>query len=119
MEKKKFYELKELRNLLPIHDLRVIKKWLQEHHIAIQVIAGRNVVNCFLVDMEIDKPLVKELKNHYPKKWKQLYECYRDNDRLGYLLLLDEDFKVANHKDKLRFEQVSEKSKLAAKFLED
>lgn len=117
MEKKKFYELKELRGVLPMSDLRVIKKWLKNHSITIQVLGGRNVVNRFLVDMEIDKPLVEELKRKYPKKWKELYECYNDNDRLGYLLLIDGDYKVDNKHTDMLIRQVEKKSTLAAKLL--
>lgn len=117
MEKSKFYELKQLRNILPITDQRTIIKWLSDHHIPTQTIAGKKVVHRFMVDMEIDKSLVKELKQKYPEKWEELYTCYRDNDRLGYLLLIDDEFTPSNRYESILIKQVEQKSSLAAKLL--
>ncbi|MFC4635711.1 hypothetical protein ACFO3O_17500 [Dokdonia ponticola] len=117
MESNKFYELKELRNILPITDQRTITKWLSDHHIPIQTIAGKKVVHRFMVDMEIDKSLVKELKKKYPEKWEELYTCYQDNDRLGYLLLLDDDFVPTKRYESILIKDVEQKSSLAAQLL--
>ncbi|MFC4633856.1 hypothetical protein ACFO3O_08050 [Dokdonia ponticola] len=117
MESNKFYELKELRNILPITDQRTIAKWLSDHHIPIQHIAGKKVVHRFMVDMEIDKSLVKELKLKYPEKWEELYTCYQDNDRLGYLLLLDDEFVPTKRYESILIKDVEQKSSLAAQLL--
>ena len=111
MENKKFYELKELSDLLPISDLRTITKWLKDNNIPIQMIAGRKVVHRFMVDAEIDQSLVWELKQKYPQKWRELYKCYRNNDRLEYLELIDDKFSELNtQKLHKRIEPKSEQS---------
>lgn len=110
----KFYELKDLCALLTVTDLRTVTKWCKEKNIIIERIGSKKVVNRFLVDIELDKPLLEGLKKKYPDRWEQLYECYLDKDRLGYLLLIDEhstlDFRPTTSR-------IRAKSDIAAKLL--
>ncbi|TGV03580.1 hypothetical protein [Flavivirga rizhaonensis] len=87
----KFIDLKTLSKLLLLSDIRSAQKWCESKNIEIQIIGKKQLVYSFLVDMELDKKLVSELKKKYPQRWEELYRCYRDNDRIGYLLLIDED----------------------------
>lgn len=87
----KFIDLKELTKILLLTDVRGATKWCENAKINIQVIGQKRVVYKFLVDMELDKKLVSELKAKYPQKWEELYRCYKDNDRLGYLHLLEDN----------------------------
>ena len=87
----KYLDLKSLCNILPLSGIKSVIKWCQDANIEIQIIGNKRVVYRFLVEMEIDKKLVKELKKKYPEKWEELYRCYRDDDRLGYLLLVDDN----------------------------
>lgn len=87
----KFIDLKTLSKLLLVSDTRAAHKWCESKNIEVQVIAKKQLVYRFLVDMELDKKLVNDLKKKHPLKWEELYRCYRDNDRIGYLLLLDDN----------------------------
>jgi hypothetical protein len=86
----KLIELKDLHRILPLKEIRAISKWCQNAGIKIQTIGNKRVVHRFLVDMELDKGLIAQLKKNYPEKWKELYKCYREGDHLGYLLLLED-----------------------------
>lgn len=87
----KFIDLKTLGNILLIKGLQGITKWCEDHKIPIQILGKKRVAYRFLVEMELDKKLLQDLKNKYPNKWEELYRCYQDNDRLGYLLLIDDE----------------------------
>lgn len=84
-------DLKTLSQILLVKGSTGATKWCEDHKIKIKIIGNKRVVSRFMVDMEIDKDLIKELKTKYPTKWEELYRCYQDNDRLGYLLLIDEN----------------------------
>ena len=86
----RFIDLKSLSKILLLTDIRSTEKWCNNKNIAIQIIGNKRLVHRFLVDMEIDKHLVNGLKNKYPDKWEELYRCYQDDDKLGYLILLDD-----------------------------
>jgi len=109
----KFYELKELCNLLPISDVRTALKWCQQKKIAIEYVAGKKVVNRFLVDVEIDKTLLNYLKQNYPDRWEALYECYQNDDRIGYLLLTEQNKSVSS-----KTQRIKPKSDISARFLD-
>lgn len=87
----KFIDLKELSEILLMRGIRSVQKWCKRVNIKIQIVGNKSVVHRFLVDMELDKGLITQLKKKYPKKWEELYKCYVDNDRLGYLLLLEDN----------------------------
>jgi len=89
MENKKFYDLKELGRLLLMHDNRSVIKWLKEKNIPIQIIGKKKVVHRFTVDIELDRSFIQELKLHNPDKWEELYNCYKNDNKLEYLLLLN------------------------------
>ena len=90
-ENEKFLDLKSLGQILLTKSITATVKWCENHNIKIQIIGNKKVVSKFMVDMEIDIHLVKELKTKYPLKWEELYRCYQDNDRLGYLILIDDN----------------------------
>lgn len=90
----RFIDLKALSSMLLLTDIRSAEKWCTEKKISINLIGGKKVVYLFLVEMELDKQLVSQLKLKYPQKWEELYKCYQDRDRIGYLLLIDEDPKL-------------------------
>lgn len=86
-----FIDLKNLCEILLITGVDTAIKWCKKANIKIQIIGKKRVVYRFLVEMEIDKKLVSELKSKYPDKWEELYQCYKDNDRVGYLLLIEDN----------------------------
>ncbi|WP_046758014.1 hypothetical protein [Kordia jejudonensis] len=86
----KLIEVKELHKILPLKGISAIVKWCESVGIKIEIVGNKRVVHRFLVDMELDKGLIAQLKVKYPKKWKSLYTCYKEDDHLGYLQLLDE-----------------------------
>ncbi|WP_430409192.1 hypothetical protein [Kordia sp.] len=87
----KLIDLKELCSILLIKGIAGAKKWCEEVNIKIHTIGNKNVVHRFLVEIELDKQLINELKRKYPHKWDTLYQCYQENDKLGYLQHLAED----------------------------
>ncbi len=87
----KFIDLKQLSEILLMRGIRSVKNWCETAGIKIQTVGNKSVVHRFLVDMELDKSLITQLKKKYPKKWEDLYRCYTDNDRLGYLILLEDN----------------------------
>lgn len=87
----KLIDLKELCSILLIKGIAGARKWCEQASIKIHTIGNKNVVHRFLVEVELDKHLIKELKKKYPHKWDSLYQCYQENDKLGYLQLLTED----------------------------
>ncbi|EDP94689.1 hypothetical protein U8527_07005 [Kordia algicida OT-1] len=87
----KFIDLKKLSEILLMRGIRSAKNWCETVGIKIQIVGNKSVVHRFLVDMELDKSLIVQLKKKYPKKWEELYRCYIDNDRLGYLMLLEDN----------------------------
>lgn len=111
-QNEKYLDLKSLCSILPITGIKSAVKWCENANIDIQIIGQKRVVYRFLVEMEIDKKLIKELKKKHPNKWEELYRCYRDNDRLGYLLLLDEE-------PELDFRPVARQSKPKSRFAQD
>jgi len=86
----RFIDLKALGDILLIKGIQGITKWCEDHKIPVQVLGNKRVAYRFLVEMELDKKLLQSLKSKYPDKWEELYKCYQDNDRLGYLQLLEE-----------------------------
>jgi len=91
LTKEKFIDLKTLGTILLIKGIQGVTKWCEDHKIPIQTLGNKRVAYRFLVEMELDKKLLQELKNKYPNKWEELYRCYQDNDRLGYLILIDDN----------------------------
>lgn len=87
----KFIDLKTLGGILLIKGTQSITKWCEDHKIPIQILGKKRVAYRFLVEMELDKKLLQNLKNKYPNKWEDLYRCYQDDDRLGYLQILDDE----------------------------
>lgn len=86
----KLIELKELHKILPIKGIQAIIKWCKKAGINIEIVGNKRVVHRFLVDMELDKSLISQLRKKHPKKWEALYNCYKEGDHLGYLLLLED-----------------------------
>ena len=113
--KNRFIDLKTLGGLLQIKGSQGITKWCEDHQIPIQILGNKRVTHRFLVEMELDKNLVTSLKHKYPDKWEELYRCYQDNDRLGYLQIIDDtpelDFRPIS-------KQVKPKSSFAKAFAE-
>jgi len=107
----KFIDLKELSQLLLFNDTRSALKWCEAKKIEIQKIGKKQVVYQFIVEMELDKKLIKELQKKYPLKWEELYRCYQDNDRLGYLLLIDSNPEMKTTRIKQRVVSQSSFSK--------
>ncbi len=87
----KFIDLKTLGQILLLNDTRATQNWCAKKNIDIEYIGSRKVVYQFLVNIELDKNLVKKLKDKYPNKWEELYRLYQDNDRIGYLQLIDDN----------------------------
>lgn len=108
----KLIDLKELCSLLLIKGIAGARKWCEEANIKIQVIGNKNVVHRFLVDIELDKNLILELKKKYPHKWDSLYQCYQENDKLGYFQLIND--KAINIKNSTT-KRLGKKSNLEAK----
>ncbi len=100
LQNEKFIDLKTLSQILLIKGAKGATKWCEDHDIKIHIVGNKRVVSKFMVDIEIDKDLIKDLKSKYPNKWEELYKCYIDKDRLGYLLLIDStpnlDFRPTN-----------------------
>lgn len=113
--KQRFIELKELGVILLLEDIRSVSKWCQDKGIDIQVIGKRKVVHRFMVEMELDKQLIIRLKENFPEKWEELYRCYKQQDQLGYLMLLLEDTSGTTQKNISR-QRVVPKSKFAKAF---
>ena len=59
---------------------------------------------------ELDKLLISELKNKYPHKWDSLYQCYQQNDKLGYLQLLAEEKIDIGHSSARRLQKKSNRA---------
>ena len=90
----KLIDLKTLCELLQIKGIASAKKWCAKAKIKVLTIGNKNLVHKFLVDIELDKPLINDLKNNYPSKWIELYKCYKENDHLAYISLLEENAKL-------------------------
>ena len=86
----KLIDLRKLSEILLIKGIAGVARWCEKANIKIETVGNKRVVHRFLVDMELDKALISQLRKKYPKKWEELYKCYKDNDRLGYLLLLED-----------------------------
>lgn len=109
---KKYLDLKSLCDILPITGIKSAAKWCEDANINIQIIGKKRVVYRFLVEMEIDKKLIKELKKKHPSKWEELYRCYQDNDRLGYLQLIEDE-------PELDFRPVARQTKPQSRFAQE
>lgn len=117
----KLIELKELQKILPIKTIVGIVKWCEKAGINIEIVGGKRVVHRFLVDMELDKGLISQLREKHPKKWEALYNCYKEGDHLGFLLLLEDTSELKKiSRPKNRFKKSNRiqnpKSDMAKKF---
>ena len=65
----KFIDLKTLSKLLLVSDTRAAHKWCESKNIEVQIIAKKQLVYRFLVDMELDKKLVNDLKKKHPLRY--------------------------------------------------
>lgn len=90
-QNEQFIDLKKLCELLLVKGIASAKKWCEQTNIKIIEVGNKLVVPKFLVEVELDKHLIHNLKQKYPSKWIELYRCYKDNDHLGYISLLDDE----------------------------
>ncbi len=89
-ENDKFIELKELSKKIKSKDIRTTIKWCSKKGIPI-IGKKQKLTYRFLVDMELDREIVKFLKQHYPKSWQEMYQFYRNYDILGYINALPKE----------------------------
>ncbi|TSE08119.1 hypothetical protein [Aquimarina algiphila] len=82
----KLIELKEVCKKLKFKDLRTVIKWCKKMNIPIILRGKQKLTYRFLVDVELDKGIVKFLKSEYPESWTKMYQLYLDNDTLGFAL---------------------------------
>ncbi|EDP96491.1 hypothetical protein U8527_10280 [Kordia algicida OT-1] len=109
----KLIDLKKLCELLLVKGIASAKKWCEQANIKIIEVGNKMVVSKFLVDIELDRHLVKNLKKRYPTKWIELYKCYKDKDHIGYLSLL-EDGDIDSTQISHRVTPISERAKRLA-----
>lgn len=110
----KFIDMVELTEVLQATDSRTALKWCHLHNVSIQVIGKKKVTYRFLVEIELDRVLIKDLKKSYPDNWEDLYRCYTENDRYEYMLILDEKMGKSRPKSKS-----APKSKMAKEFMNE
>jgi hypothetical protein len=87
----KLIDLKTLGEILLIKKVEGVKKWCQSKGINIETVGNKRVVHLFMINLELDKGLILKLQNDYPNKWKKLYKCYKENDHIGYLSLINDN----------------------------
>ncbi|MBG6131784.1 hypothetical protein IWQ47_003474 [Aquimarina sp. EL_43] len=91
----KLIELKEVCEKLKFKDIRTAIKWCKKTGIPVIPRGKQKLTYKFLVDIELDRDIVKFLKSEYPKSWKEMYTFYLDNDKRGYVLAIEE-YKVSS-----------------------
>ena len=109
----KFIDMTELCDMLKASDMRTAIKWCKDNGLDILTICKRKVAYRFMVEMELDKALIKQLKEKHPDNWEELYKCYRENDRFEYIMLLYEKKLKTGFKTK-----ATPRSKFAKEFVE-
>ncbi len=82
----KLIELKEVCKKLKFKDHRTVIKWCEKMGIPIILRGKQKLTYRFLVDIELDKEIVRFLKSEYPESWVKMYQLYLDNDTLGFAL---------------------------------
>ena len=87
--------MSELCHLLNSTDPRTAIKWCEDKDLKVFLLCRKKVAYRFLVEVELDKILIQQLKKKYPNKWEDLYQCYQDNNRFEYLNLLEENIETA------------------------
>lgn len=110
----KLIDLKKLCELLLVKGVASAKKWCEEANIKIIEVGNKLVVPRFLVDIELDKHLINNLKTKYPSKWIELYRCYKENDHLGYISILNEDQELDTTPISSRIKPLSNRAKRLA-----
>jgi len=70
-------------------DNRTIKRWLNRHHISVHF-DGREYVYRIEVELELYRPLCRDLKVKYPYDWESRIESICEGNRELYLLLVGE-----------------------------
>ncbi len=109
----RFIDLKSLSEILLLTDTRSTEKWCNDKNIDISVLGNKKVVYRFLVEMELDKKLILQLKQKHPNKWEELYRCYQDNDKIAFIRLMygktidsieliEDSFKTESLEDKFK-----------------
>ena len=107
----KLIDLKKLCELLLVKGVASAKKWCEQANIKIIEVGNKLVVPRFLVDIELDKHLINNLKAKYPSKWVELYRCYKENDHIGYIAILDQDQELDTTPIASRIQPLSNRAK--------
>lgn len=84
----KYMTLDKLSELLQLKDKRSVKVWCEKRHIPLVSCAKQQLVDSFLVEVELEKGFVSHIKAKYPSNWEALYNLYRTKDMTGYQSLL-------------------------------
>ena len=89
--KEKFIDMSELSTLLKSTDTRTATKWCNDNGLTVFTICRKKMTYRFLVEIELDKMLIKQLKKTHPENWEVLYQCYRENNKYEYIKMLDDE----------------------------
>ena len=111
LNENKLIDLKKLSEILLMKKLEGVKKWCQDKGIKIEMVGNKRVVHRFMIDLELDKGLIFQLQEKYPKKWEELYKCYKENDHLGYISLIKDDLEFNVEAISNRIMPVSDRAK--------
>ncbi|WP_271769084.1 hypothetical protein [Aquimarina algiphila] len=87
----KFIEMNELCKILKAIDTRTAAKWCEDLNIPLMNIGKKKVAYRFLVEMELDKKIIQQLKKQYPSNWEDLYRHYQNNDRYAYITATEKE----------------------------
>jgi hypothetical protein len=95
---KKFIQMSELCELLNTKDIRSATKWCEDKKITVFSLCNKRVTYRFMVEIELDKILIAQLKESNPETWEELYQCYQENNQSEYLNILNEKNKKNSFK---------------------